>query len=125
MKTPKNQSNPHGLTVGQELFVVYDERRRAGGNRPVIVTKIGRKWVDICEGRYRIDAETLRIDGKGFSSPGRCYLTEQAYREEAEIKDAWWSLYRRIDRMHSMPAGMTIEKMDQIADLLGIDRSEA
>ena len=120
---PKNpSSNPHGLTVGQELFFVSSGRYTAP--RAVTVEKIGRKWA-VLDNHTRIDMTSLRADGRGYASPGSAYLTEGDYRDEVAIRDAWNSLNRRFRRLYAMPAGLTIEKMDQIADLLGIERGES
>lgn len=121
---PKNpSSNPHGLTVGQELFFVNHQTRSAI-TQIVSVVKIGRKWADLSN-RHRIDMVTFRADGGGYNSPGTAYLSEQIYRDKVALSRAWQSLTQKISGMYSIPTGMTIEKIDQIADLLGIDRSEA
>lgn len=123
--TPKNPSqNPHGLTVGQELFLVLNGSHLSGG-KPVTVTAVGRKRAEIDDGRHRINIRTLYVDGNGYSSPGRCYLSEQEWKDNVLRQDAWASLRRNIEHMYTLPTDLTIEKMDQIADLLGIDRGEA
>lgn len=120
--TGKTPSNPHGLTVGQSLFFVNNQTRQET-TRTVTVLSVGRKWAEL-DNRTRIDMVSLRADGRGFTSPGTAYLSEGDYREKVVIRDAWNSLSRHLGRLHSMPAGMTVEKMDQIADLLGIERGE-
>jgi hypothetical protein len=120
MTANKTSSNPHGLTVGQSLFFVFHENRHAS-TKTVTVRSIGRRWANL-DNNTRIDMANLRADGGGFTSPGSAYLTEGHYREEVSIRDAWDSLSRRLCCLYSMPAGLTVEKMDQIAGLLGIDR---
>jgi hypothetical protein len=116
----KNPSlNPHGLFVGDCLFYVANDNRRS--TTTVSVVKIGRKWVELSN-RNRVDIMSLEADGGQYSSPGTAWLSEQAYRDRVALQDAWRSLRRQIDGLYGAPAGLTIEKMDQIADLLGIDR---
>lgn len=120
---PKNpSSNPHGLSVGDCLFYVANDNRRSTSH--VSVEKIGRKWVTLSN-YVRVDISTLAADGGDYMSPGTAYRTEKEYRDRLAVREAWASLNRHLGRMYSMPDGMTVEKMDQIADLLGIDRSEA
>ena len=120
----ESSKNPHGLTVGRELFLVLNRRHLPGG-KPVTVTAVGRKWAEIDHGKHRINIQTLYVDGGGYSSPGRCYLSEQEWKDNVLRKDAWGSLRQKIERMYTLPADLTIQKMDQIAELLGIDRGEA
>lgn len=94
------------LTVGQALWVVWNDRRFAKPKGQV-VTKIGRKWATLASGA-RVDLATLRLDGGTHPSPGRCYLSEAAYQAERATVDAWASLCRRISS-NGRPAGLTVE----------------
>jgi hypothetical protein len=66
--------------VGQKLFVSVRYREALY----MTVTKVGRKWLELEGGVWRADRETLEIDGKGYTSPGRAY----ASREEFEAYQA-------------------------------------
>ena len=51
----------------------------------VTVTKVGRLWVYLSND-YRIDTQTLQGDGNGYSSPGCCWLSKEAYDDEVEAR---------------------------------------
>jgi hypothetical protein len=103
------------LTVGQKLwFVPYQRRVEA---HEVIVEKVGRKWASI--GYYRINIDTLKVDGGQYSSPGACYLSKEAY--EAEIKlNQEWDAFRRLVDANYAPKGITIERIKEAINILGI-----
>ncbi len=105
--------------VGDTVFLVYDERRRGLG-REVQITKVGRKWIDINNGQHRIDRETLRIDGRGYSSPGRVWRTKEEYEDHAKTSQLWSSLKRFVYDNHQIPQGVTKEKILQASALLGM-----
>ena len=73
------------LRVGQKLWWVGNRSAGDGRQREVTVVSVGRKWATLdCKSGYPIrnDIETLWADGKGFWSPGRCYLSKQEYDDE-------------------------------------------
>lgn len=84
------------FTVGQEVFVVLNPYR---GNLPSRVLRdrvlsVGRKWVCL-EGSRRFDKEGMELDGKGYSSPGRVYLSKEAY-EEQSLRGKLWREIREV-----------------------------
>jgi hypothetical protein len=87
--------NKPPLKVGDVLYFVPNERR--GPPREVTVESVGRKWATL-KGYYsselRIDLKEWRADGKGYSSPGRCYLNASEY-EFAIMRDKLWMQFRR------------------------------
>jgi hypothetical protein len=93
-------------TVGQTLWYVPNR----GQPFEVTIANVGRKWLTIDLRRpMRVDKTTLNADGGQYSSPGTCYLSESAYRDERELSKAWddftyWVCSR-------MPYGVTLEKI--------------
>lgn len=108
-------TNPHGLTAGQTLLLVvprYPERE-------VQVIKIGRVWAEISGGR-RISLSGLWIDGAGYSSPGRCWLSRAAWKAD-KAESAAWSAFRRtvMDRSDRPPIA-TVDNLTRAAFSVGL-----
>lgn len=106
------------LAVGETLFCVYDDARR-GDNFELEITKVGRKWVHTGH-HYRVDIETLRIDGGQYSSPGKCYLSKEDYEAEKALDLAWNDFRETISDIHRIPKYMTIAKINQARGVLGL-----
>lgn len=93
----------------------------------LVVCAIGRKWVslrypDSPVSRYRVEIGSVEIDGGEYSSPGRVYESEAAYREEQELRQAWDKFAGHIaNHRHRVPAGMTQEKIAEATRILGSD----
>lgn len=102
------------LEVGQKLWYVPSDSRQ--NQTEVTIQSIGRKWAKVC---YvgRIDINTLEVDGGKFSSPGKCYISQEEYDNYVLIRSAWAELARKIP-MYSLPEGMTQEKIDLIRKLV-------
>lgn len=105
------------LVPGMKLFWAYNDHRR-GRNETVTVTKVGRKWADL-DNCPRIDVKTLIADGGKYSSPGRCYYSEDEYKNQLAINNAWYNLCKKLE-FRSPPKDMTLEKMQQVEELLGL-----
>lgn len=97
------------LTVGQELWMVPRERH-LGQPRFVKVVKVGRKWAEL-DCLYRVNMETLSVDGGGYTSPARCYLDKEAYEAEQERQRLWGVLRQRINNKWTAPDGVTVEQI--------------
>lgn len=93
------------LTEGQSLWWVPTQLRHAN-QRTVTVTKVGRKWAQLDNGR-RIDIESMHADGGEYSSPGCCYLSEEYYKAKVALVGAWNSLCATI-RYKNAPDGITL-----------------
>lgn len=102
--------------VGDTFFLVANARWMRGGQ--VVITKVGRKWLTLDNGS-RADSETLRIDGRGMSSPGILYENEQAYIDFRDHLDLCAKIKQRF---LSFRAGgeVTPEQAKAIAEILGI-----
>ena len=106
------------LTVGQTLWYVP----RHGLPLSKTIKKIGRRWAVMDDNAYRptrIDINTMQADGNGYSSPGECYLSEDAYLERCRMLEAWRILTDRLDRWHP-PQGMTESDIHKVAELCGV-----
>ena len=104
---------PVSLQVGQELWFVYRERRR-GAPCIVIITKVGRKWAQLNYGGYRVNVDTLKVDGAGYTSPAQCWLTREAWEDEVNRQDAWSKLRGYFDHRWQAPDGLPTEKIEEI-----------
>lgn len=110
------------LHVGQKLWYVPNGY---GNRRPdpyeVTITKVGRKWATVGESwrQERIDLETLQADGKGYSSPGCCYLSRELYEAEVERQALWSILTRKIQHTRC-PDEIGIEDIKQAMQLLKV-----
>lgn len=96
---------------------------RSRGPREVSVVKVGRKWAEIDIRGYRIDKDSLFIDGHGYTSPGRCYLSRDEFEASDMLEKSWSQIRGFIDRQYRVPDGLTLEKVQEIARLLCIDVS--
>lgn len=111
------------VKVGDRLFAVSRVGIRIDA-RWIVVDKIGRKWAEFrSEGRTsfgRFDIETMKIDGGSFTSAGRVYPSEDAYREVLRLDELWTELRRRIDQTYIRPLHLTEISILKAADALGI-----
>lgn len=105
------------LAVGQELFWQGLGNYRHN-NCLVTVTKVGRKWAELSN-RHRIDMVTLSADGKGYSSPGACWLSQAHYEAKVITGTAFTNLK---NKMRFQPSdGVTIQDIYEAAKLLRIE----
>ena len=107
-----------GYKVGQTLWFKYDGySSRSGVDREVAITKIGRSWIYIDNG-HRVDKETLIADGKGYASPGACYLSKKDYDEDVLLAREWRLFSRMIQDSYNAPEGVTVESIQKVRNLL-------
>tara|TARA_R110000868_G_scaffold236522_2_gene490554 strand:- start:679 stop:1029 length:351 start_codon:yes stop_codon:yes gene_type:complete len=109
------------LKVGDMLWMVESRRGGLNGGRTVTVTKIGRKWatLDFPSWRpYRIDMETWRVDGGEYSSPARCYASEEVFQQTVRLDASWRRLVERLP--YSPPPGIDQAWIDEAMVRLGI-----
>ena len=117
-----------GWHVGARVYLAYSHRW-AGGCKWATVTKVGRKWVEYqLDGSGwrnpddRFDAETMRMDGGHYASPGVVYLSEDDYKSATELSKAWLSFVWGLEKGRA-PDGMTMEKLGQIKSILGMEQN--
>ena len=105
------------LAVGDTVWLVWNDRRRGEH----VVSKVGRKWVYICDGHYRFDVDTWRVDGGKCSSLATVYESKKACEKEESLENAWRQFAENVRRQHgAVPSGATEETIEQAAKLLGI-----
>lgn len=110
-------SAPLDISVGTTLWYVPENRRMAGyGGEPreLVVTKVGRQWATVNDPRgtiRRVHMENLRADGEGYTSPGQCYRSREAYEVWLETSTAWGDLLKALDRKYYPPEGMTAQRV--------------
>lgn len=116
------------LTVGQKLWFVREDNWAPSRNEPfekareLTVERLGRKWA-YC-GVHRVHRQTLIVDGEGYGSPGRCYLSREHYEAEKAADSAWNELH--VQTRRSRPGnGPTAEAIRQAAALLGVELPDA
>jgi hypothetical protein len=108
------------LVEGQKLWFVSSQRH-GGEPREVTVGKIGRKWATISSGADRIDRETLVADGGQYISPGRCYLSQQAYEDAKRLSDDWRAFTTDVEKTRwHVPPGVTPETIAHVRAILNL-----
>lgn len=102
--------------VGQKLIFVHSDARL---RKPYEITiqKIGRKW--LYTQTHRVDCETLFVDGKGYSSPGRCYLTIEAWHQADRLSRTWVAFRKELNNQWKTPAGVSVDDILEASKLLG------
>jgi len=101
--------------VGQKLWFVSSQNRVQESE--VTVSKVGRVWAHLDNG-YRCD-HFGEVDGGVYSSPGRCYVNQEAYQLAQDRKNAWAKFKRDLEYKH-MPESLTIETLAQISATLDL-----
>lgn len=102
--------------IGQELYFV-PAQQHGGLPRYVKVTRVGNKYITL-ENGWRVDMETMRVDGRGYSSPGKCWENEPTYFKWLELENAWRKLQNWMSREYHAPDGVTIESIATASILL-------
>lgn len=107
------------VTIGQKLWLV--PIRGFGQPHEVTVGRLGRKWAYIGEGRSEqaFDPDSGYLDGKGYSSPGRLYRSQEHYEDMVAAEKAWQRLVSEL-RYMSPPANVGISQICEARKLLGI-----
>ena len=108
------------LAVGDTVWLVWNNRRR-GDPQEHVVSKVSRKWVYICDGYYRFDVDTWRVDGGKYMSPATIYESKEAWEKEVSLENAWRRFAENVRNQYgTVPSGATEEAIEQAAKLLGI-----
>lgn len=105
------------LKVGQELVYVPSDSRRP--IQRVTIEKIGRKWATLSKHYGRIDLATLQVDGGDYSSPGRCWVSEEAHTQFVAATKEWREFCQLIWG-YSPPASLTADKIREARKILGL-----
>ncbi len=107
----------HDFIVGQTLYLSEFNLRRGHYTYPLKIAKIGRKWLEMDDvTKTRVDIQTLAIDGGNYSSPGKAYLSKEAYVEEHETSRLWADLKDRVAR-GKCPDLDTVQRITHLLEL--------
>lgn len=110
------------IQAGQKLWCVVDFRHGRNINPPsqneVVVRKVGRKYADLDSGE-RLILDTMTLDGGQYTSPGKCYLSKEAYDSAEGATLAWRHLKNAMGGWKA-PAGVTIADIEAARALLKV-----
>jgi hypothetical protein len=101
---------------GQTVWLVLSDNRHTC--RPARITRVGRKWATLDDGN-RFDVTNGLLDGRNYSSPGRVWLSSEAHAQHVELVKSWRQLNSATDA-YAPPAGLTLERIAQARELLGL-----
>lgn len=101
-----------GVKVGDRLWLVPRDTRRVG--RAVEVLRVGKKYV------YHTSGTAVIKTGFGVELWAELFLSEEAYQLDAQRREAWGYLGRRISSTAYPPAAATIDNIKQARALLGL-----
>jgi len=104
--------------VDMDVFVVHTNRGAVLGTTMKII-KVARKWATLTNGE-RFDIVTWVLDPGNHNNFGNAYPSEQEYVNELALKEAWSNFKYGISRYYSLPDILTIERIKQAAELIGI-----
>lgn len=104
------------LKVGDKLFCVFYR----GYQKEVEITKIGRKYgMFLKSGReIRFYLDTLKL----VEYSGELYTSKEEYESKMDIETEWGKLGRQIS-YSKPPKGMTLEKIQEIRKIVGLEES--
>ena len=105
-------------TVGDTLLFVYENNPH---KETVVVTieKVGRKWITVSPSYMpRIDRFTMRADGAGYSSPGRCYDSREAYTNYLDRQLVWSEIVKVVRKPHEAPPYLSLASLQTIMRML-------
>ena len=102
--------------VGDTLWWVGNDNARS--QKEVTIVKAGRTWLHLNNG-HRLCPNTLLVDGKGYSSPATCYVSQETYKAHLGRNQAWEKLRRKLDGKHRVPNGLSTENINKALELLG------
>jgi hypothetical protein len=95
----------------------------AGGRNSeatLTVKKVGRKWITTDESWERFDVTSLRGEQYGT----QLYVSKEAYDEQLKLSIAWSVIRKFVDRAYRKPPHVTLDVLNQVAELLGVELPE-
>ena len=103
------------MKAGDKLWLVTKYQ----GDREITVGKIGTKWAATDNGRCRLNIDTMQVFD-GTYHVGMAYQSEQAYRDQEALRDAWEEFRAKVRMAVGVPEGMTPESIAQATAWLGV-----
>ena len=106
------------IKVGQTVWMIPHRFRNSESNEPVEtkVTKVGNKYFEIeADNRSRYYVETLRRDGRQYSTDGRVLLELQSWLDEIEGEKITDLIRKKIGQYgkHEIPLD-TLRKIKEL-----------
>jgi hypothetical protein len=107
--------------VGQKVWFVPRDSR-TGTGRELVVTSVGRKWVQLRAGHndFKVEIGKVDVDGGQYSSPGVLYVSEQAYHDYIALSVAWVKLARVFVCITRPPPDVSMDDIQAAAVLLKV-----
>jgi hypothetical protein len=105
--------------VGDILWLHYECYNRHKDDQEVTITQVGSRWIYLSN-RHRVDKKTLIVDGRGCSSPGKCYLSKKDCDDELALIKEWGLLRRNIGVRYNPPKEISLEIVKQAREILGL-----
>lgn len=128
---------PKDFKVGQELWYVGNRHRRDTEECKHTVIHIGRKWITTVPTEWmdaerqipewhkeRFDPATMLADGRGYTYPGQFWLSQEAYKHQLEVDDAWLAVKKLCSAFGPMPEHLTLNDLQGILDILNNEKKE-
>lgn len=106
------------LAVGMKLWWVPS--RTYSQPSEVTVEKVGRTWAQLSN-RSRADVKTWVVDGYGYAPPGSIWPSREVHEEWAARQACWRDFLRDVGRIYSAPENISIEEINQIRRLIGLE----
>lgn len=113
--------------VGEELYLVYSDRRRKGEGFNGKVIKVGRKYFKVIPVGYPEDTHfnmSFEIENwkqkTNYSSDYYLYESEQAYKDHIRRQEWIQEFYRVFQRGAYAQEHMTLEDLEKAGKILGI-----
>jgi hypothetical protein len=103
------------MKPGDKLWLVTNYQ----GDREITVGKIGTKWAATDNRRWRLNLDTMQVFD-GAYHVGMAYESEQAYRDQQALIDAWEEFRAQVRLAVGVPPGMTLESIAHATAWLGV-----
>ena len=100
-----------GMTVLVDITLGWQRETRIYEAQ---ITAVGRKWITI--GHNRFNAETLRLDGGKYLSPGRVWASRSDFEADQARNQAWGEL--RLLLPFKAPDSITTERIRELIEEL-------
>lgn len=113
------ENNPHGLKVGQEVYVRWSWEKATTER----IASIGRKYAKLelcwCETPYRVDMSDLFVDHDRGGSVGKGYLCEQDFLDERDSERLYGEVQNFLNQYPRRK--LSLSQLREAAKALGIE----
>jgi len=107
--------------AGQKLWFVPAQKYN-GEPKEVEIARVGRKWLILSSHNMRhgsrVDMNNLYLDGHGYSSPGRCYLSKETWEAEQKMESTWYEFKELVRIQCTAKKGVTVEDIQKCKEIL-------